>query len=276
MISKVVILGAGIMSIEIAVEAAAYGYTVTLWHHRDALGASRRLDTKISKLCKNGLIDGETVRSRITVSDNLEVCSTAELIIESIVEDYSKKAELFMRLSEYLGKGQILCTNTSSLSIKSLSRNIKNKEAFAGLHFFNPVRKTKLVEIVSSDKTSSQTVEVLKNFISSMEKEYIHIEDSPGFIVNRLLFSYLNSAASLLEEGIAAAHDIDKSMKLGANYPIGPFALCDLIGIDVVHSILDSLYLQLGNPAFKPSPVFEEMLKHGKLGRKSGEGFFNY
>lgn len=279
MIKNLVVLGAGTMAMGVAIEAAMYDYTVHVWYHRDASGPRNKLDKILNKSLASGNMDQrelERVKSNIIISNSLDVCSQADLVIESIAEDYIQKVQLFQNVSDIVKETAIICSNTSSLSINDLAKMLPYKNTFVGLHFFNPVSKMKLVEIIQGRETSFETIEVLKEFVKSLNKEYVLVKDSPGFIVNRLLLSYLNNAANLFSMEAASMEDIDKSMRFGANHPVGPFALCDIIGIDVVHAALTSLYQQLQDEAYRPNPIFEKLLGEGKLGRKAGEGFYRY
>lgn len=279
MIKNLAVLGAGTMAMGVAIEAAMHDYTVHVWYHKDVSGPHSKLNKILNKSLASGNMDQtelERVKSNIIISNSLDVCSQADLVLESITEDYIQKAQLFQSVSNLVKETAIICSNTSSLSINDLAKTLPYKDTFAGLHFFNPVSKMKLVEIIQGRETSLETIEVLKAFVQSLNKEYVLVKDSPGFIVNRLLLSYLNNATHLLSIGVASMEDIDKSMHFGANHPVGPFALCDIIGIDVVHAALASLYQQLQDEAYRPNPIFEKLLKEGKLGRKTGEGFYLY
>lgn len=273
------ILGSGIMAVGIAIEAAKCGHRITLWHRSDAAKAENAIHQKLShglQLNKLSNHEYDRIRSSIRSSDCLTECCKADMVIESIIEDFKTKSDLLAKVEKYIRLQTILCTNTSSFSIDSLAANLCSKSRFIGLHFFNPVDRMKLVEIVKGIETSEQAVETARAFVESISKEYVLLENSPGFIVNRLLLAYLNNAVNLLYSGIADKEDIDKAMNLGANHPLGPFALCDMIGIDTIYHILLSLHEQLKEDIYRPNMLFKEMLKQGKLGKKSGEGFYKY
>lgn len=279
MLNEIVVLGGGTMACGIAAEAALHGYPVTLWYYKPPEAVQKRLNLLLDKIMDSRQLNGadrEAIRTRITLTSDLEACCHSDLIIESIAENQAAKISLFHQLTPYIDEHTLLCTNTSSLSINTLAAETPCKSRFAGLHFFNPVGKMRLVEIVAGDATSDAAIASLKDFALHLEKEAILVRDAPGFIVNRILMAYVNHAARLLQSGIASAADIDQAMKLGANHPVGPFALCDLIGIDIVHDILQSLHSQLGDELYNPCPVFAALVSQGKLGRKTGAGFYTY
>jgi 3-hydroxybutyryl-CoA dehydrogenase len=181
---------------------------------------------------------------------------------------------LFRQLDEICNEKTIFSTNTSSLSISKLASATKRQDKIVGIHFFNPVHVLNLVEIVMGEKTSEETLNTAKSFINSLKKELLIIEDSPGFVVNRLLLPMINEAAYILSEGKLNEHEIDKAMKLGANHPMGPLALADLIGIDLCFRILKNL--SNNNTQYTPCPLFEKMIDANELGRKTGKGFYKY
>lgn len=223
----------------------------------------------------------QEISQRLHQSETLEdALVEADLVIEAIAENLPAKEDIFSRISKSktLPANSIITSNTSSFSIKTLSK-ASSKELF-GLHFFNPAPKMKLVEIITIDSEKEEykrKIKSLEEFVRHLGKEPIICKDFPGFVVNRLLVPYLMEAIRLLEQNIASKEDIDKAMKLGAAYPMGPFALIDLIGLDTVKSVIDGWAIsEPNNPLFKPSHLLSEMVKNGKLGKKSGEGFYKY
>ena len=275
----VFILGSGIMAVGIAIDTAKHGHRTTLWHRTDASKAENAVWQKLNhdlQLNRLSINEYDLIRTNIRTSGYITECSKADIIIESVIENLKIKSELLAKAEKYIQPQTIICTNTSSFSIDSLAADLSRKSRFIGLHFFNPVDRMNLVEIVKGSETSEQTVETAGAFVKSIGKEYVLLGNSPGFIVNRLLLSYLNNAVNLLQSGIACKEDIDRAMKLGANHPLGPFALCDLIGVDTVYHILLSLHEQLKEDIYRPNALFGEMVKQGRLGKKTGEGFYKY
>lgn len=198
------------------------------------------------------------------------------IIIESVVEDYDVKKKVFQELDGICGEETIFATNTSSLSVDRLAATTKRPRKFMGLHFFNPPTKMRLVEIVRGSETSQETIEYAERLADEMNKTAVVVKDTPCFIVNRVLMPYLNEAVLTLEDGTAAAEDIDNAAKLGLNHPMGPLALLDLIGLDVFVRIMNNMYERTDNPKYKPSELAVKMVKEGKLGRKTKEGFYTY
>ena len=191
-------------------------------------------------------------------------------------ETVEVKKEVWGRVSEVALEEAILATNTSSLSVTQIASFVTNPGRFCGLHFFNPVPMLPLVEVVRALQTEEETVTKARAFVESLNKTPIVCEDKPGFIVNRLLVPYMNDAIHALSEGVASAEDIDRAMKLGANMPIGPLALGDLVGLDVALAAAESLHGEFGDPKFRAAPLLKQMVRAGRLGRKTGEGFYKY
>lgn len=214
--------------------------------------------------------------SRLRSGADYSLLKSAAVVIEAVYESMEVKRAVFSAVSKAVAPEALIGSNTSSLSITRMSEAVFRPERFAGIHFFNPVPVMKLVEIVPGDNTSSETVKRAEDFARELGKTPIQVKESPGFVVNRLLCPLMNEAAYLLMEGVASAEDIDTAMKLGANHPIGPLALADLVGIDVLLAIMEVLYKGLGDPKYKPCPLLRVMTEKGHLGRKSGQGFFSY
>ncbi len=198
------------------------------------------------------------------------------LIIETIKEDYESKVDLYKKIECMVPEDMIIASNTSSLAISRLALGFKNPERFLGIHFTNPAPLMDLVEVVKGEKTSNDIMARAVKLVKSIGKVPVKVKDSPGFILNRLLFLYINEAAVLMYGKIAAVGDIDKAMRLGANYQMGPLELADLVGLDITLTILENLYKELKDPKFKPCPILKEKVLSGKLGKKTGEGFYKY
>jgi len=273
-INKVGIVGTGTMGLQLAQLIAQHGFKVVL-----KTRSKKRLSTISNKLKKIFLSsmsgkDAKKVFSNIHLTNNFSDLANLDLIIDCIVENEKLKKLLFKKLNILCSKNTILATNTSSISISKIQSVVPNPNTVIGIHFFNPLIKIKLVEIIKGKDTSRLTVERSIQFVNKLDKSPLLIKDIPGFIVNRLLFSMINEAAYIFEDGIDV-QKIDKAMKLGANHPMGPFELADFIGIDIVYEIIKNL--NFSSSKFKaPAKVFKNMIQVGKLGRKTKEGFYKY
>ncbi len=218
----------------------------------------------------------EGVMGRIRGVVPLEDLKECDLVIESAPEELEVKQDLLERLSGIVSDSCIIATNTSSLSITKLASFVSGPERFIGMHFFNPVPAMKLVEVVSGMRTTDSTVSAVRELAEKLGKMPIDVKDYPGFVVNRVLFPMINEAAFALQEGVADAKGIDECMKGGCNHPMGPLALADLVGLDVVHAILESLYHEYGNPRYAPCLEITKRVEAGWLGQKTGRGFYDY
>lgn len=262
-VKTVGIVGTGTMGKQLAALMAQFGLKV-IWKSRRKKSLQEALMLIEQRLAKN-----------IQPTIGFGPMSKADLVIEAIVEEKKAKKALLKKLARVCPSDTILATSSSSFSIKALARGTRWPERFIGLHFFNPVAKMSLVEIIPAEKTSLETVQSTRSFIQNIGKKPLVFKDQPGFVVNRLLFAMINEAGYLLEEKVGSAQEIDQAMKLGAHHPLGPFALIDLIGIDVVLKILNQLHASL--PGFRPpAKIFKTMVKKKKLGRKTKEGFYQY
>jgi len=278
---KVAVIGAGTMGSGIAQACALASHDVKLVDLDDA--ALQRGETTIKnsleRLARKGAIEEEAVGAaldRIQTVSSFDALGDSELVIEAVYEAIDVKREVWSQLGRLTSPEAILATNTSSLSVTEIASFSGRPERFCGLHFFNPVAMMPLVEIVRAMRTDPDVIEAAVAFIEGIGKTGIVCEDKPGFIVNRLLVPYINDAVHALAEGVASAEDIDKAMKLGANMPIGPLALADLVGLDVGLAAGQALLEEFGDPKFRPAPLIKQMVRAGKLGRKSGEGFYRY
>ncbi len=280
-IERVGILGSGIMGSGIAEVAAKSGHEVVLRSRKqesaDAMVVS--LEKSLAKQVERGKIDQATadeVRGRVTATDHLGALVDCDLVIESVVEDLEVKKSLFAELDSIVKASAILATNTSTLPVVDMAVATNRPDQVCGVHFFNPAPAMSLVEIVRPITASDATVEAVTAFASSCGKNPVQVKDQAGFIVNALLFPYLNNAVRLLENGTASATDIDTAMKGGCNFPMGPLALLDLVGLDTSLSILDALYDEFRDPNYAAVPVLRRMVAAGQLGRKTGAGFYDY
>jgi 3-hydroxybutyryl-CoA dehydrogenase len=278
-IEKIGVVGAGIMGGGITQMFAEQGKTVLLWDEdKDQLaggfvGIEKRLERSVEKGHKPPEVVGE-VLGCIARATGPGGFTEAELVIEAVTENKQAKQQVLFELSGCVGAAAILATNTSSLSIEELSAAVKNPQRFLGLHFFNPPTKLELVELVPTTLTSVDVIAAVTRLLRACGKTPVAVKDTPGFIVNRLLLLMVNEAARMLDEGVATAEDIDTAMKLGALHPVGPLALADLIGLDTCETILSVLHDKLGGSAYDPAHSLLSRVAEGKLGRKTGEGFF--
>jgi len=275
------VIGTGTMGCGIAQVAAQCGYHVVFQNRRQESvekGLSK-IEKALGGLAAKGKLSAaqvEAIGERIRGVVPLEELKGCDVVIESAPEDLELKKALFQRLDEILPEDAILATNTSSLSITRLASFTRRPGHVVGMHFFNPVPAMKLVEIVAGLNTSDATIESARLLAEDLGKTPVDVKDAPGFVVNRVLFPMINEAAFALQEGVADAKGIDECMKLGCNHPMGPLALADLVGLDVVYAILDSLYREYGEPRYRPCLEIKKRVEAGWLGRKSGRGFYHY
>lgn len=214
--------------------------------------------------------------ARIKGSTDIKIIKDADFIIEAATEDMAVKKELFAELEELCRPDVILATNTSSLSITAIASATKKPERVVGMHFFNPAPVMKLVEVIPGYNTSEETIAAAKKLAEDLQKTPVEIKESPGFVVNRMLIPMVNECVAVLAENIASAEDIDKAMHLGANHPMGPLALADLVGLDICLRVMETLHEELGEDKYRPHPLLRKMVRAGKLGQKTGEGFYKY
>lgn len=279
-IKKIGIIGAGTMGGGIAQAAAHSGYEVILEDvSEDYVRAGfARIKERLEKRVVEGKIERiekERVISKIKTTSSLEDCKDADLIIEAAIEKEEVKKQIFKDLDRICAKETIFTTNTSSLSITRLAQVTERHEIFAGMHFMNPAYVMKLVEVIRGLRTSQITIDRIKAVAKKMGKTPVEVNDSPGFVSNRLLMPMINDAVYCLQEGVAPKESIDSIMKLGANHPMGPLELADLVGLDICLDILEVLHADSGEK-YRPCPLLRKMVAGGKLGRKTGEGFYEY
>jgi 3-hydroxybutyryl-CoA dehydrogenase len=271
----VLVVGAGQMGAGIAQVVAASGRRVSLYDA--APGATERglegMRRSLGKLAEKGGPDPEDVLGRVTVAADLV---PAELMIEAVIEDAAVKADLFRRSDGILPDSAILASNTSSIPITSLAAATGRPDRVIGMHFFNPVPVLKLVEVIRAVQTSDETAAAITRLAEELGKVPAQANDFPGFVSNRILMPFINEAAYALLEGVAEAEAIDTIAKLGFAHPLGPLALADLIGLDTCVAIMEVLHEGLGNPKYAPCPLLRQYVQAGRLGRKSGRGFYEY
>jgi 3-hydroxybutyryl-CoA dehydrogenase len=275
------VLGCGLMGSGIAQVCAAAGYKTIVREVED--GLLNKGTARVRKFLDDGIAKGKVTAdtkdktlenlSGTTRLDDLRDC---DLVIEAIVENVDEKTKVFTALDSIVGEHAVFCSNTSSLCITVLAAKTKRPDRFAGLHFFNPVPVMKLVEVIRALTTSDETYQRVFAFAQSLGKEPITAPDKPGFIVNRLLVPYLLDSIRSYEHGLGTVEDIDKGMKLGCGYPMGPFTLLDFVGLDTTYYIANIMFVEYREPAYAPPPLLKRMVLAGRLGRKSGQGFYKY
>jgi 3-hydroxybutyryl-CoA dehydrogenase len=280
-IKTVGVLGCGLMGAGIAQVCAAAGYK-TIAREVDRSFLDKGLG-RIKKFLEDGVAKGKvTAEARDTTLGNLsgttsiDTLKDCDLIIEAIIENLDEKRKTYAALEQVVGAHTIFLSNTSSLCITELAAATQRPDRFGGLHFFNPVPLMKLVEVIRSLTTSDETYQTVFAFAQSLGKEPITAPDRPGFIVNRLLVPYLLDAIRAYENGLGSLEDIDKGMKLGCGYPMGPFTLLDFVGLDTTYYIANIMFEEFREPAYAPPPLLKRMVLAGRLGRKSGRGFYKY
>ena len=281
-IKNVCILGAGIMGSGIAQVVATAGFDVTMRDIEDrfiekGLAAIKfHLDRALEKE-KIEAEEAKAIMGRIQgTTDFRKAAAEADLVIEAVVEDMRVKKEVFAELDSICKPNTILASNTSGLSITEVASATNRPDTVLGVHFFNPAPVMQLVELIRGYVTSDHTVATTKAFIERLGKTAIEVKEAPGFAVNRILCPMINEAIFVYSEGIASAEDIDQAMVLGANHPMGPLALADLVGLDTLLAVLDGLHQELGEDKYRPAPLLRKMVRAGHLGRKSGRGFYHY
>ena len=278
---RIGVVGSGIMGAGIAEVAATTGHEVVLFSRRQETAdrTIAALERSTARHVEKGNLTAEqreTALQRVTGTADLALLAGCELVVESIVEDLEAKKALFRELDRRCSQDALLATNTSTLPVVDLAMVVSRPERVCGIHFFNPAPVMTLVEIVRPITASDETVARARSFALECGKAPIEVKDRAGFVVNALLFPYLNNAARLLEAGVAGQADIDSAMKGGCGFPIGPFALLDLVGLDTSVAILDALYEEYRDPNYAPVPLLRRMVTAGRLGRKTGQGFYRY
>jgi 3-hydroxybutyryl-CoA dehydrogenase len=280
-VGRVAVIGFGTMGSGIAQVCALAGLDVHVVEpderiiERDMDAISKQLDKAVAK-GRLEQADRDAAVARIDPSTDLSHAFDAELVIEAIPERLDLKLDLFRTLDESVGADTVLATNTSALSVTEIAAATRRPERVCGLHWFNPAPVLPLVEVVRAERSSDQTIARAYAFVKQVGKHPVVCRDTPGFIVNRILLPIMSDVANLWDQGLASAQDIDDACRMGMNWPIGPLALCDLVGIDVAVHASEALYESTREPKHAPAPALVRMAKAGKLGRKSGEGFYTY
>ena len=278
---KIGVLGTGTMGAGIIQVLAQSGYEVVLRARRQT-SVDKGIATIVKnfdKLIKKEKIteaDKNDILGRIHGSTEIEIVKDADLIIEAATENMEAKKALFKELDELCKPETIIATNTSALSITEIAAVTGRPDKIIGMHFFNPVPAMKLVEIVKGLTTSEETRTAISDLTKALNKTPVDVAEAPGFVVNRILIPMVNEGIGILADGVADVEGIDTAMKLGANHPMGPLALGDLIGLDVCLAIMETLYTEFGDTKYRPHPLLRKMVRAGKLGRKTGAGFYDY
>ncbi len=280
-IKKIAVIGTGTMGSGIVQAFAQAGLPVVMKSRSEASNekAVSRISKGLSKLVEKGKIEQaamDATLANITSTTDYKDIADADLIIEAAVEEMHLKVELFQMLDELCKPETIIATNTSSLSITAIAAGVKRPEQIIGMHFFNPAPVMKLVEVIKGQKTSDEVFNAVFTLCETIGKNPVTINEAPGFVVNRILIPMVNEAVGILADGVASKEDIDAAMKLGANHPMGPLALGDLIGLDVCLAIMEVLHTEFGEDKYRPHPLLKKMVRAGLLGRKTGEGFYKY
>jgi 3-hydroxybutyryl-CoA dehydrogenase len=280
-IEHVAIVGGGFMGSGIAESVAVAGLPVVVCDVDQASidRASARIDASLQRAVARGKLhsaEAASARSRIELTTDLDALASVELVVEAVPEDRELKLQVARAIDGIVSTDAILASNTSSIPIAELAQAVRAPERVLGMHFFSPVPVMTLVEIVVALDTSPEIVRRAKAFAEQIGKSPIETKDRSGFIVNMLLVPYLMAAVRMFEEGFASREDIDTGMKLGCGHPMGPLALCDLIGLDVLYAVCDSLYEEFKRDEYAPPPLIKRMVASGRLGRKSNRGFYEY
>ena len=278
---EIAVVGAGTMGNGIAQVAAEAGFQVRLFDKSpDGLAAGlKRIEKTLARNVekgKNNQAVADEIRNRIHPTSDITALQDVDVVIEAIIEQIEPKKELFAELDKVCKPETIFVTNTSGLSITEMASASNRSEQVVGMHFFNPVPVMQLVEIIRGLQTNDHTFETAHQLAEQFNKVAINVKESPLFIVNRILTPMINEAIFVLSEGLASAEDIDKALQLGASHPIGPLALADLIGLDTMLFVAETLYYETNDSKYRPSPLLKRYVRAGLLGRKTGEGFFKY
>lgn len=280
-IKKIFVIGAGAMGAGIAQTAITKGFDVILndVDMKFVERAKANMEKAFTKNVERGKMTEEdkvAALGRLTLTTEYEPAADVDLVIEAIFENYDAKQNIFKKLEGIVKPECILATNTSSLSVTTIGSVLQDPTRFIGLHFFNPVPVMKLLEIVVGLCTSDELIATAKEFGAAMGKSPVVAKDNPGFIVNRCLVPYVNEGINIYAEGVASVEDIDAGLRLGANHPMGPLELGDLIGLDIILAVMEAFYRDFGDPKYRPSSLLKKMVAAKQLGMKTGKGFYTY
>ena len=278
---KIVVIGGGTMGLDIAQVFARNGYDVVVRDIKDEIiqASEARLNKGLDKLVSKGKLDEAKkaeILSHMSFTTELAAAADADLVVEAAIENLDIKKSIFAELDSLCKPETILASNTSSISITAIAAATKRADKFIGMHFFNPATVMKLVEVIRGAHTSDETYKTIAELAAAIGKEPVEVNEAPGFVVNKILIPYCNEGVCVLQEGVASAEDIDIAMQLGCNHPMGPLHLGDLIGWDVVLNIMDVLFNETHDSKYRANVLIRKMVRAGKLGIKSGEGFFKY
>lgn len=278
---KIVVIGGGTMGLDIAQVFAKKGYDVVVRDISDALiqASEARLIKGLDKLVAKGKLDEagkKAITDRMSFTTDLANAADADLVIEAATENPTIKKQIFTDLDAICKEETILGSNTSSISITEIGSATKRPEKVIGMHFFNPATVMKLVEVIRGAKTSDETFKAIYDLATEVGKEPVEVNEAPGFVVNKILIPMINEGIDLVYTGVASVEDVDKAMKLGANHPMGPLELGDLVGLDVCLAIMDTLYNETHDSKYRASLLLRKMVRAGYLGRKTGKGFYDY
>lgn len=278
---KIMVLGAGTMGAGIVQVAAQAGFEVIVRDIKQEFvdNGIKGIDKGLSKMVEKGKMsadDKNAVMARISGTVDMAAAKDVDVVIEAAIENMDIKKAIFKELDEICKPECILASNTSALSITEIGAATKRADRVIGMHFFNPVPAMRLIEIIKGASTSQETFNTIKDLSIKLGKTPVEINEAPGFVVNRLLIPMLNEGMYAVMEGVASPEDVDTSMKLGAGHPMGPLALADMIGLDICLAIMQTLHREFGDDKYRPCPLLVKMVRAGKLGRKTGEGFFKY
>lgn len=278
---KIVVIGGGTMGLDIAQVFAKAGFEVVVRDIKEEIiqASEARLNKTLDKLVAKGKMDEagkKAITDKISFTVELAAAADADLVVEAAIENLEIKKSVFAELDALCKPETILASNTSSISITAIASATKRADKFIGMHFFNPATIMKLVEVIRGENTSEETFKAIWDLSEAIGKVPVEVNEAPGFVVNKILVPMINEAIDLLYTGVASAEGIDNAMKLGANHPIGPLALGDMIGLDVCLAIMDVLFNETHDPKYRASLLLRKMVRAGKLGRKTGEGFYKY
>jgi len=278
---KIVVIGGGTMGLDIAQVFAKAGFEVVVRDIKEEIikASEARLNKGLDKLVAKGKMDEagkKAITDKISFTVDLAAAADADLVVEAAIENLEIKKSVFAELDALCKPETILASNTSSISITAIAAATKRADRFIGMHFFNPATVMKLVEVIRGEHTSEETFKAVWDLSEAIGKVPVEVNEAPGFVVNKILVPMINEAVDLLYTGVASVEGIDTAMKLGANHPMGPLALGDLIGLDVCLAIMDVLFNETHDPKYRASLLLRKMVRAGKLGRKTGEGFYKY